>query len=160
MTVNLEHIDMLRERAGISYKEAKEILEKYNGDVLEALIKLESEAKVKAPQAEGGETGCWTTTKKLTKSVQKLIRKGNQTKFVIRKGDSTVIDLPVNIVILATVVTTPVMVAGVLVALVTHHKIAFVKSDGEGLQINETLDKISSCVTSAGDRVAEAINKD
>ena len=160
MTVNLEHIDMLRERAAIGYKEAKEILEKYNGDVLEALINLESEAKVKAPQAEGEETGSWTTTKKLTKSVQKLIHKGNQTKFVIKKGDSTVIDLPVNIVILATVITAPVMVAGVLVALVTKHKISFVKSDGEGLQINETLDKISSCVTSAGSRVAEAINKD
>ena len=35
-----EKVDMLRERANVSYEEAKNALEKSNGDVLEAMILL------------------------------------------------------------------------------------------------------------------------
>jgi len=41
MQIPLEKIDQLRERAGIGYREAKQILEQADGDLLEALIYLE-----------------------------------------------------------------------------------------------------------------------
>jgi NACalpha-BTF3-like transcription factor len=46
MAVSLELIEILRERANISYEEAKEALEKCNNDVVEALIYLEKQDKI------------------------------------------------------------------------------------------------------------------
>lgn len=161
MSVSLEQIEMLKERANISYGEAKEILEKSNGDVLEALIILENQSKLKTPQKEKAccESGLWTTTKKLTKTGERLIKKGNEIKFVIRKAEKTVIDLPLNVVLLVTVITPPVTLVGALAAFVTNHKIRLIKPDGEDMGINKTFDKISSAVNSVSSQVTEAINK-
>ena len=38
---NIEKLDLIRERFNVSYKKAKEVLTETNGDVVEALIKLE-----------------------------------------------------------------------------------------------------------------------
>lgn len=159
MSVNLEQIEILKERANISYGEARELLEKCNNDVVEALIYLESQAKLAPPKNVESEMGFGKAVKKLTELTARLIKKGNETRFVIRKSESPVIDLPVTIVILSTVVVLPLTVGGVLLAMVTGHKIRFIKQDGEGMEINKALDKISSTVNSAGSQVAEAIKK-
>lgn len=156
MSVNLEQIEILKERAHVSYAEAKEILEKCNYDVVEALIYLEGQSKVKPPKTEHN---CCSHSKKFFKTTGGLIKKGNEIKFVIKKDGNSVIDLPLNIVIVATVVATPVVVVGVLIALFTHHKIGFIKPTGEDMEINKTLDKISTAVSSVSDQVVEAVNK-
>ena len=46
MNVSLEQIDLLRKRANVSYEEAKEVLEKFDGDIIEALVYLEKNKKV------------------------------------------------------------------------------------------------------------------
>ena len=46
----LEKVEKLRERANVSYEEAKEALEKSNGDLLDAIVYLERQGKVKAPE--------------------------------------------------------------------------------------------------------------
>jgi hypothetical protein len=51
--VTLEQVEKLREKANISYEEAKAALEKTNGDILEAIINLEKEQRIEAPQ-DGG----------------------------------------------------------------------------------------------------------
>ena len=51
--VTLEQVEKLREYANISYDEAKTALENADGDILQALIELEQQGKVKAP--EGGQ---------------------------------------------------------------------------------------------------------
>lgn len=161
MSVNLEQIEMLKARANIGYGEAREILEKCNNDVVEALINLETQSKLKNTKTESNcESGFWAATKKLLKAGEKLFKKGNEIKFVINKAESTVIDLPVNLIILVTILMPPLTVIGILVALVTNHRIKFVKPGGEGMEINKTFDKISAAVTSVSSQVAEAINKD
>ncbi len=51
--ITLEQVEKLRERANVSYDEAKAALESANGDVLEALIQLEKKGTV-APPPGGG----------------------------------------------------------------------------------------------------------
>lgn len=51
--ITLEQVEKLRERANISYDEAKLALEETNGDVLEALIQLEKKGSVAPPQGGG-----------------------------------------------------------------------------------------------------------
>ena len=57
--ITLEQVDKLREKANVSYDEAKAALEASNGDMLEALINLEKQGKVIPP--EGG--GYYSSTK-------------------------------------------------------------------------------------------------
>lgn len=45
MSISIEQIDLLRKRANVGYKEAKEALEKCNGDIVEALSYLEEQNK-------------------------------------------------------------------------------------------------------------------
>lgn len=51
--VTLEQVDKLREKADISYDEAKAALEASGGDILEALIDLEKQGKVPFPEGGG-----------------------------------------------------------------------------------------------------------
>ncbi len=46
---NLKLVEKLRDKANISYEEAKEILEANNWDILEAIIYLEEKGKIKKP---------------------------------------------------------------------------------------------------------------
>ncbi len=49
----LEQVEKLREKANVSYDEARAALDAANGDLLEALILLEKQGKVTAPAANG-----------------------------------------------------------------------------------------------------------
>ncbi|HZK01902.1 MAG TPA: DUF4342 domain-containing protein [Anaerovoracaceae bacterium] len=51
--ITLEQIEKLREKANVSYDDARNILEKTNGDILEALIELEKQGKVTPPEGGG-----------------------------------------------------------------------------------------------------------
>ena len=48
----LEMIEQLREKANISYEEAKSVLEEADGDLLDAVILLEKRGKIKKPETE------------------------------------------------------------------------------------------------------------
>lgn len=159
MTVNLEQIEMLKERANVSYAEAKEVLEKCNADVLEALIYLEGESKVKPPKTEYGCCNVGTTTKGFLKTAGNLIKKGNEIKFVVKKAEKNIVDLPLNLVLITTILVPPVTITGVVLALVTNHRIAFSKPDGGDMAINKTLDKISDAVSSVSGQMTETVNK-
>ena len=52
MEITLENVEKIRERAGVSYEEAKAALVANNGDVLETLIYLERQGK--SPTADKG----------------------------------------------------------------------------------------------------------
>ena len=49
----LEKVEKLREKANVTFAEAKEALDKSNGDILDALIYLESQGKATVPAAGG-----------------------------------------------------------------------------------------------------------
>ena len=86
-------IDLLRERTGVGYKEAKDALDKAGGDVVQALIFIEDE-RVNLDedlQRKG---------KKIMHQVKEIIRKGNVTKIKLKKGDKTIFEFPVNIGVL------------------------------------------------------------
>jgi len=46
MNINIEQVDKLKERANVSYADAKQALEECNGDLLESVIYLEKQGKV------------------------------------------------------------------------------------------------------------------
>ncbi len=150
MSITLEQIDLLRKRANVSYQDAKEALEKCNNDIVEALIYLEKEDKVKANK----ESKC---NGKFFDKVKDLIKKGNEIRVIIKnQREENILNLSLNVSIIITIIATPVFVGiAILAALLTKHKIRINKLDNEDLEVNKVFDKVSDAVNSAADSFKE-----
>lgn len=152
MSANLELIEMLRERANVSYEEAREALEKCNGDIVDALIYLEKQDKIKPPTKERGASGFWAGFKR-------LVKKCHATRLVISKNNENIVDLPMTVVIIITVIAPPITIAGLLVALFTGYKIRIKGPSGEDLKINQTLEQASTAASKVSEQVTDAMAK-
>jgi len=142
MTIQIEQVDLIMQRANVGYSEAKEALERCGGSTVEALVYLEKQNKVKQRKTKECGQG-------MADSVANLIRKGNRTRLIIRKGGRDALNVPVNVAIIAGILAAPAAVAGILLALFTSHRIRIEKEDGSGVQANEILDRVSSAVENA-----------
>lgn len=124
----LEKIDILRERAGVSYRRAKELLDQCGGDVVEALIRLEEESRrntwQERIQVQGAE---------LVDRVRQLINEGNVRRIVIRNQDGqTLVELPVTVGALGALLAPMLAVVGVIAALVTRATIVVERRNDGG----------------------------
>ncbi|MBC2578777.1 DUF4342 domain-containing protein [Clostridium sp. DJ247] len=142
MKATLEQIDLLRQRANVSYKDAKEALEKCNNDIVEALIYLEKEKKTK----ENSEFSC---SGSFIAKVKSLIKKGNKIKFIISKNENIILNLPINLIILITIIAPPLSIAALLIVLFTNHKIRIKNEKNENMEVNKVFDKMSMVVNNA-----------
>lgn len=124
--IELEQIEFIRERANVTYAEAREALAKSGYNLVETLVYLEQQQKVKEYKAAGkGRSGALDTLERWMNMAGEYISKGNAIRFVISKKSVTAINLPLNIIILATIFMPPVIILGILAALFTNHKIKF-----------------------------------
>lgn len=148
MSVKLENIDELRKRANVSYEVAKEALEKCNDDLIEALIYLEKQNMVKPEHTSEHKNSFWHT-------IKKIIKKGNNTKLIIKKKEHVVLSIPVTAAVIITIFAPYVTVVGLLIVLFTGHRIKFEGTNGECTQVNEILNKVADTVDSTKRKLTE-----
>ena len=148
MTINLEQIDELRKRANVSYEDAKNALEQCEGNLIEALVYLEKQNKIKPEENLCSEN-------KFFKKVKKLIKKGNETKLIVKKEDTVVLNICVTLGVILTIVATPFVVTALILALVTNHKIRIQKKNDEGSEVNKIFDKMSVAVNKVTTKITE-----
>jgi len=138
MKITLEQIDLLRKRANVSYEDAKEALEKFDGDIVESLVYLEKGDKIKPDKSE--------CRSKFMEKLKYILKKGNDTRFIIKNNKGTVLNIPITLAIIAAIFATPFAIIGLIAALLTKHKISIKKTDGENLEVNKVFDKMASAV--------------
>jgi hypothetical protein len=148
MSVRLENIDELRRRANVSYEDAKDALEKCNDDLLEALVYLEKQNKVRSSQTSEHKSSFWTKFKE-------LIKKGNNTKCIIHKKENIIISVPVTFAVIITVLAPYIVFIGFIAALFTGHRIKFEGKDFQCSQVNDMLNKVSETVDCAKKKLSE-----
>lgn len=125
----LEKIDLLRERLGVSYRAAKEALELTNGDVVEALIMLEN-------NRQDWDDKFKTQSDQILNQVKEIIKKGNVTKIKLLKKDKVVLELPATIGALGVVGVLAIPQIAILAAIgtvagfVNDYKLEIEKNDG------------------------------
>ncbi len=150
MSFGLEQVDEVRERTGVSYKEAREALEAVDGDVLEAVIYIESKSH-KNFTGNMSEMG-----NEIINKLKEIVRKGNVTRILLKRNRETVINIPVTAGAIGAVIFTPATVAGILVALATGCKLEIVKDDGEIIDLKDitedTLSNVKKKVDEAKDK--------
>lgn len=87
MINELEKIDMLRARLGIGYKEAREALEKAEGDIIQALIDLEEKNRKLKEKIHD-------RSSEIMEQFKGFYEKGKGVSLKIKQGDETVLDVP------------------------------------------------------------------
>jgi len=151
MEITLEKIELVKDRTGVSYKEAKEALEANEGSVVDAIIVIEESIgeKTKGKVSE--------SSHKIVEKIKELVKKGNVSKIVITKDDEVVLNLPVNIGIVGTVVAPWAMILGVLAAFGTKCSIEMVKEDGSIIDISEMANETFEDVMGKGAVIADEV---
>jgi len=150
MTTNLNQIDELRKRASVSYTDAKEALEKCDGDMLEALVYLEKNHKAHCAQ-----TGHKPS---FLDKINGLLKKGSNTRFIMQKQDRIIFNISMNIAVLIAILTLPIIefiFIGMLIALFTGHRFKLQGCNGDMSQINQALDRVSDAAEDIKERFCE-----
>lgn len=152
MEITLEKIDLLRKRADVTYNEAKEALQKNEGDVVEALAYLEEQNKIKQ------ENKLEVNTSSLWKKLKKLYIKASPIRLrITSKDNNTLLNVGVPLAILITIITMPLAVALFFLALVTNCRIKFIKDNGQEYGINNSLNSIASKTSDLAGKVAQEV---
>ena len=131
MEITLEKIELVRDRTGVSYKEAKEALEAAEGSVVDAIVAIE--------QTVDGGVARSTIAKKdaLVGKMKEVVEKGNGSRIKVTKDENPIINLPLSAGIVGTLLAPWGAVAGLVAAFGFKCKIEFVKDDGSIIDITE-----------------------
>ena len=133
MSIDLEKVDLVRERTGVSYKEAQEALEEKRGDVLEAIVYLEE---------KGGSMGAFTKSvenkgEHLLEKLKEILKEGNVNKITIKKDGEIVANIPINAGALGFALSPLLATVGISAAIVTKHTIEITKKNGEVVDLKQ-----------------------
>ncbi|MGG7077948.1 DUF4342 domain-containing protein [Clostridium sardiniense] len=170
--ITLEKVDQIRERTGVSYEMAKEALEANKGDVLEALIYIESNVVVPFAEEEsskynyakgdssndGSKRG--ETIEELKSWLKDTIEKGNVSRIKVKKDDAILVDVPVNAGIAATVIAViipPILAFGVIAAVATKLTIEITRCDGSVEVVNKYVEKAAVEVKGKAFEIADIV---
>ena len=161
--ITLEKIDIIKERTGVSYTEAKEALEECDSDVVNALIYIEAKQK---KSAKFNMEEMYTTKDEFLAALKDIVRKGNVSRIKIKKDETVVVDIPVNAGIAAGVVAgwfMPMLIGiGLLTAVLTKVTIEITKADGSVEVVNtiikNTVEDVKSKMNDISDEVKEKFN--
>jgi hypothetical protein len=180
--VELEQVEKLRERTGISYEEAKKALEEADGDLLEALIRLERKNLIKAPEADGyysskGEKqessdqnqNTYKDTKpnnggtrlsemfgEFFKWCGKVFHKGNTNSFKVIKDGTTVMLIPLTVLALCLIFCFWVTIPLIFIGLVFGYRYRFSGPDLDRTDINKSVETVSDATLRAVNKVVDA----
>lgn len=132
--ITLEKIDIIRGRTGISYREAKEALERNQGNLLETLIELDEKTGTKWTEGFSVRSG------EVIDKVKALLHEGNVNKISIKSEGRTLVEIPVTLGALGAVVLPQIAALGVLVAMFKRCSIEVVRNDGSTTETEVTDD--------------------
>lgn len=158
-----EKVEKLRARAGVSYEEAKEALEANDWDLLDAMIWLEKQGKVSAPEQESYSTQAENKKqmfsvedvikqneyeeesfrKKMARFFKKLWKIGRENNFVVKRQEKEIIDVPVWIFVVVLLFAWQVVIPVMLIALFFNCHYFFRGKNNLG-KANEAMEKASA----------------
>lgn len=123
MNISIEKIDTIIERTGIGYVDAKDALEKNNHDLVEALVYLEQQNKIKK------------NYKRQQSKMKELVADLNAYRFVVTKNERTVVDLSLVFSLFFALITTPVFLLSLLIGFLTNHTFSIQKELSSPLSV-------------------------
>lgn len=142
--ITLEKIDIIRERANLSYSDAKELLEKCNGDVVDALIYHEKMKETNKDE-KSFMNDVSMTVDEFIAWLKDVVKKGNVTRIKVKKDDKTLVDIPVNAGLaigLVALLQPILLMVGAAAAIITKLQIEITKEDGSVEVVNKIIKSV------------------
>lgn len=151
MEITLEKIELVKDRTGVSYKEAKDALEAADASVVDAIIAIEDTIDEK-PATKVNEAANETVDK-----IKEVVKKGNVSRITIKKDDEVLLNLPLNAGIIGALVAPWGMVAGVIAAFGFKCQIELTKNDGTIIDISQRAEDLGKEVKEKGSVVVDDV---
>ena len=143
MEITLEKIELVKDRTGVTYAEAKQALEEADGSVVDAIIAIEETINAGQKGRGFGKKG-----EELFATIKELVKKGNVSRIQVKKDGELVLNVPVNAGLVGVVIAPLASVVGVVAAFGFKCVIEVIKTDG-------TIIDVSDAVSDAVGTVAE-----
>ncbi|NLK96206.1 MAG: DUF4342 domain-containing protein [Clostridiales bacterium] len=157
----IEMVEKLREKANVSYEEAQEALEKSNWDILDAMIYLEKQGKVKtleinnvivSDEAKNNDNekktekcgGIGSVIGRFFKFLGNLISKGNINYFEIKRGEEKPIKISLTITIILLILAFWPVAILLVIGLFMGYKYSIVGPNIKSPVVNDIMSKASS----------------
>ena len=131
MEITLEKIELVKDRTGVTYKEAKDALEAANGNVVDAIVAIEQSVDMAADKKFASKKN------DLKDKIKEILKKGNIARILVTRDGETLLNLPLNVGVIGTVVAPWGVIAGTVAAFGFKCKIEFVKDDGSVIDLTE-----------------------
>ena len=144
--ITLDKIDIIRDRTGVSYKEARDALMLANGNVVDALINIEESNNknwTESISVKGSE---------LVDKLKSIVNTGNINRIRIKKDDVVILDIPVTAGAISAVLMPKIAALGTAAALLTKCTIEVERKNNGKINVN---DKISTVVSNVADKVKD-----
>lgn len=155
---NFEMVEMLREKANISYEEAKAALEQTNWDLLDAMVLLEKEGKVMSNETGGsystkseekkepeekhrGAEGLRSAVRWLGEKAGWLLRIGNTNHFVVSRGGKEKFSLPVTVCVILLLCAFWLVLAALVIGLFCGVRYSFRGAELGRTAINDAMER-------------------
>ena len=163
---NFEKVEKLRERANVSYEEAKQALENSNWDILDAMIYLEQCGKVHGPE----QSSYTTQTEKVKIDVDEkehrtsfsdnmkrfgnwclgMVEKGNNNSFCVERDSREIFRVPITLLVVLLIFAFWVVVPLMVVGLFFNMRYQFAGPDVRSvdIDINKAMDNAADAAES------------
>jgi hypothetical protein len=130
MEITLEKIELVKDRTGVSYKEAKDALESADGSVVDAILAIEEQSGAVTKDDHD------FTDNPIFKKAKEIVDKGNMSSIIIKSGDKEVVDFPLSVGVLGAVLVPWAAIFGIVASIGLNCSIEFVNDKGELVDIN------------------------
>lgn len=176
MEITLERVERLREKANVSYAQAKEALEYSGGDLLDALIYLEEQGAI--PRPEGA---CWSTKGEQQAYTPSADGKGNEAgagetpsqenlfprirrwvldnELEIWRKDKPITAMPVLVLLLLVVLATWAVLPLLVIGLFLGFRYRFSGPDLERDSINDAMESVADTAADLGRQVMDELGR-
>ena len=116
----IEDIEILRQKSGISYEEAVNLLEYHNGSLARALVDLEKNGKLKNESKSSGHKGAGHVFDTLY-----------HMRLKVKKGDTGIVNISVLFMLVVLFTAPHICIIGLVAALLLGYTIHFVRDSKE-----------------------------
>ena len=149
MEITLEKIELVKDRTGVTYAEAKAALEEADGSVVDAIIAIEETINAGEKKRGFGKKG-----EALFKSLKELIKKGNVAKIQVKREGEIILNVPVNAGIVGIVIAPIASVVAVVAAFGFKCTIEVIKDDGTIIDVSDAVTDVMGTVAEKSSTMA------
>ncbi|MCL2812388.1 MAG: hypothetical protein FWD25_10960 [Clostridia bacterium] len=178
----VEQIDYLREKASITYEEALETLERFEGDLARCLVDLERRGRIKPPRKQGATGSQYRFEYRYDQNAKgydrgyarpprgkafvldhEMVKQALFSRIVVRKGDRVVADLPVAYLIFAVFMAPHLMFSSLLLIFLLGYRVKWERKPEKPNRANDIfafVDKTAEHIRRTADSFARAVKNE